>query len=58
MKDASQNALTANRLMTEEQTVEQELNEKYAHLRSDYQQEQQQLLSLEEARKQKKNYFE
>jgi 5-methyltetrahydrofolate--homocysteine methyltransferase len=57
MKDASQNAITASRLMSEEKTMEQELNEKYARLRSDYQHEQQELLSLEEARKKKPNLF-
>ena len=58
MKDASQNALVAARLMSEEQQVEQELSEKYEHLRQDYQQQQQSLVSLEEARKQKQNLFE
>ena len=58
MKDASQNALVAARLMSEEQQVEQELSEKYEHLREDYQQQQQALVSLEEARKQKQNLFE
>ena len=57
MKDASQNAITANRLMTEESLVERELEEKYAHLRDDYAQEQQSLVSLEEARKKKPNLF-
>jgi len=58
MKDASQNALAATRLMTEEGQVEHELNEKYARLREDYDNEQQQLLSLEEARKNKLKLFE
>ena len=57
MKDASQNAITANRLMTEESLVERELEEKYAHLRDDYQQEQESLVSLEDARKKKPNLF-
>ena len=57
MKDASQNAITANRLMTEESLLERELNEKYAHLRDDYAQEQQSLVSLEEARKNKPKLF-
>ena len=43
MKDASQNALVAARLMNDERAVEDELNEKYEHLRHDYLQEQQQL---------------
>ena len=58
MKDASQNALVAAKLMTEEETVERELDEKYEHLREAYQQEQQQLLSLEDARRNKPNLWE
>ncbi len=58
MKDASQNALVASRLLSEEAAVEQELDEKYAHLRDAYRQEQQQLLSLEEARQHKPRFFD
>ena len=58
LKDASQNAIVAARLMNEEQQVEQELFEKYEHLREEYHQEQESLQSLEEARKQKLNLFE
>ena len=58
MKDASQNAIVAAKLMTEEQAVERELDEKYEHLREAYQQEQQQLLSLDEARRNKPNLWE
>ena len=58
LKDASQNAFVAARLLSEEQQVEQELTKKYEHLRADYQQEQESLQSLEEARKQKLNLFE
>ena len=57
MKDASQNALVAARLMNEEQAVEQELQEKYEHMRQDYQQEQQQIVSIEEARRNKPDLF-
>ena len=59
MKDASQNALVATRLLnTDEETrMEQELAEKYRHLREEYAHEQKQLLSLSEARKQKKDFF-
>ena len=54
MKDASQNALVAARLMEDSaQQIEHELDVKYQQLRDDYQQEQQQLLPLEEARKKK-----
>ena len=58
LKDASQNAIVAARLMNEEQQVEQELSDKYEHLREAYHQEQEVLQSLEEARKQKLNLFE
>ena len=60
MKDASQNALIAARFMNEqeEQKLEKELNEKYEQLRDDYQKEQEQLLPIEEARKNKLNLFE
>ena len=59
MKDASQNALVAARLMNHEQEkqIEQELDAKYEQLRDDYQQQQQELLSLEEARKNKPNLW-
>ncbi len=53
MKDASQNALLAARLMADEQTVEQELTEKYEQLRKGYHQQQSQLASLDEARRNK-----
>ncbi len=60
MKDASQNALVAARLMNreEEQKMEHELDAKYEQLREHYSQEQQQLLSLEEARKRKPKIWE
>jgi 5-methyltetrahydrofolate--homocysteine methyltransferase len=58
MKDASQNALVAARLMNNQNQMEQELSEKYEHLREDYQQQQKELLSYEEAKKQKQNLFE
>ena len=60
MKDASQNALVAAKLMNkeEEQQMEKELDAKYEHLREAYETEQQQLLSLEEARKKKPKLWE
>ena len=58
MKDASQNALVAARLMNNQNQIEHELSEKYEHLREDYQLQQKELLSYEEAKKQKKNLFE
>ncbi len=58
MKDASQNALVASRLMNEEAKVTEELNEEYDHLRREYAEHQQRLLSLDEARKNKLNLFE
>ena len=58
MKDASQNALVAARLMNDEQAVADELSEKYERLRQDYQQEQRPLVSLDEARNSKPKFFE
>ena len=58
MKDASQNALMAAKLLSEKEQVEHDLDEKYDHLRKEYEEEQQQILSLEEARKNKLNIFE
>jgi len=57
MKDASQNPVVAQRLINDEARLSEELNENYAHLREQYQQEQQQLLSLDEARRNKQNLF-
>jgi 5-methyltetrahydrofolate--homocysteine methyltransferase len=58
LKDASQNAIVAARLMSEEQQVEHELSEKYEQMREEYHREQATLQSLEEARKQKLNLFD
>ena len=58
MKDASQNAIVAARLMNDGEHVEQELTRKYQELREDYLQTQEKLQSLEEARKNKLNLFE
>ena len=51
MKDASQNARVASRLMNEAADVERELDERYDRLRQEYNAEKPQLLSLEEARR-------
>ena len=58
LKDASQNALVAARLLNDGEQMKHELTEKYQKLRDDYQQSQDELLSLEEARKQKLNLFD
>ena len=60
MKDASQNALVASRLMDkeEERKVQDELDRKYEKMRQDYQQRQQTILSIEEARKKSLNLFD
>ena len=58
MKDASQNAIVASQLMTDKHQVEQELDEKYHHLRQEYEEEQTQIVSLKEARKNKPEYEE
>jgi 5-methyltetrahydrofolate--homocysteine methyltransferase len=59
MKDASQNALVAARLMDkqEETKLENELNSKYREMREDFNREQQRLLTLDEARKNKLDLF-
>ena len=57
MKDASQNALVAVRLMNDGVQMERDLSEKYQHLREDYQHQQEEIISLEEARKHKKKLF-
>ena len=59
MKDASQNALMAARLLNsqDDTKIRQELSEKYQQLRDEYTQEKEQLLTLEEARKNKLNLF-
>ena len=58
MKDASQNALVAQKLMADKEDVEHELDEKYDILREEYKQEQTKIVSLEEARKNKPKYEE
>ena len=58
MKDASQNALVAARLMADEKGMKDELNDTYEKMRCQYADEQQQLLSLDEARKNKQNLWE
>jgi len=59
MKDASQNALVAARLMNdnEEAKLETELRQKYDTLRQEYEQEQESLRTIEEARKNKLSLF-
>jgi len=60
MKDASQNALVAARLIDERERerYRAHLQEEYDRLRDDYDGRQQQLLSIEEARKRKLNLFD
>ena len=58
MKDASQNPIVAARLMSDEKAIEQEMNDTYEHLRKEYDSQQQELTSLEEARKKKPNLWE
>ena len=59
LKDASQNALLAARLMNkeEEAVLEKELNAQYEQMRDAYGKEQERLLSIEEARKNKLDLF-
>lgn len=60
MKDASQNAIAASHLLnaSEKKAYVEALNEHYQQLRDDYTHEQQHIVSLEEARKNKPNLFE
>ena len=57
LKDASQNPLVAQRLMSDVDDYSKELDKEYAQMRKQYHQEQQQLLSLDEARKKKPQFF-
>ena len=60
MKDASQNSLAAARLLnkSEEPAYINELNDKYESLRASYQDKQQKLLPIEEARKNRLRLFD
>ena len=60
MKDASQNPLVAQRLLSDggSEDIQHNLNEKYAHMRAEYNSRQQQLSSIDEARKNKLNLWE
>ena len=58
LKDASQNALVAQRLMTDQQQMGHELADKYSQLRETYRQDQQKLMSIDEARKNKLDLFD
>ncbi|MCR4604278.1 MAG: methionine synthase [Prevotella sp.] len=58
MKDASQNPIVARRLMTDARQLSDELQQQYASMREEYNHEQQQLLSLDEARRNKLNLFD
>jgi 5-methyltetrahydrofolate--homocysteine methyltransferase len=59
MKDAAQNVVTTARLLnaTEAPAYRAQLDEQYEQLRQQYTEEQQQLLSLDEARKKKLDLF-
>ena len=59
MKDASQNPLVAQRLLSDggSEDIQHNLNEKYAHMRAEYNSRQQQLSSIDEARKNKLNLW-
>ena len=60
MKDASQNAIAAARLLDKKgrEAFAEQLSEDYQRMREDYDDSQRQLLSIEEARKRKPNFFE
>ncbi len=58
MKDASQNAIVASRLLSDELQMGRNLKDRYELLRKEYQEEQEKMISIEEARKNKLNLFE
>ena len=58
MKDASQNPIVAARLMSDKQLVSNELSYIYEEMRQHYNDEQKDLLSIDEARKNKLNLWE
>ncbi|MDY3847350.1 MAG: methionine synthase [Prevotella sp.] len=60
MKDASQNPLLASRLLNADEIreVERELDERYDHLRNDYHNKQEALLTIDKARENKLNLFD
>ena len=60
MKDASQNVLAASRLLNQQDhdRYTDEVNHKYKQLRTGFNQKQQEMRSLEEARANKLNLFE
>lgn len=60
MKDAAQNAIAAAKLLDQQQKDEfgQRLEKQYEQLRNEYNNKQQNILPIEEARKKKKNFFE
>lgn len=60
MKDAAQNVLAAARMLNQQemQAYTEELKEKYVRLRQDYAKEQQRIVSIDEARKNKLNLFD
>lgn len=60
MKDASQNPIVASQLLNaeEENKFENSLTERYIQLRKEYQQVQERVVSLEQARKNKLNLFD
>ena len=58
MKDASQNALMAAKLLNQREGTAARLSENYSRMRAEHGMEQQELLSIEEARKNKLNLFE
>lgn len=60
MKDASQNAIVASKLVNKKETVGfgQELQDRYESLRAEYSKEQSDIISLEEARRKRLNLFD
>ena len=58
MKDASQNAITAAQLISDSHQVQSDLDKQYEQMRQEYSEKQQELVSLNEARKNKQDLFQ
>lgn len=58
VKDAAQEPLIAGRIMRKDKNLKSELDSQYAKMRSEYQEKQEKIMSIDEARKHKPNFFD
>lgn len=58
VKDAAQEPLIAGRIMRKDKNLKTELDRQYAKMRSEYQEKQEKIMSIDEARKHKPNFFD